>query len=209
MRRIMLVGMKCWAIAVTIVALAAVSPSQAATKYVVNSFKGTFAFQMHGITSFAPFFDGSSGKTNSGIASAPRQDIMRVGVFTSDGKSNLVGRTIATTDDGITTIVIDYSWTGLFTIVTNGLGTITIKAPTSSDIHSCKTGDGTPQSGCETFEGPETYAFVITGNSRTKALILTETDNPGGGAKIFMTGAAWTQDTTHSPGGGSSFPFPF
>jgi hypothetical protein len=203
----MLIGMKCWAI--TVVALVATSPSQAATKYNPDSLKGTFAFQMHGITSFAPFFDGTAGKTNSGIATAPRQDIMRVGLLISDGKSNLVGRTIATTDDGITTIVIDYNWTGKYIMVTNGLGTITINAPTGADINSCTSGDGTPQSGCSAFEGPETYAFVITGNSKTKAIILTETDNPGGGAKIFLTGAAWTQNTTHSPGGGSSFPFPF
>ncbi len=207
MRRIMLIGMKCWAIAV--VALVAASPSQAATKYVADSLKGTFAFQLHGITSFAPFFDGTAGKTNSGIASAPRQDIMRVGVFTSDAKSNLVGRTVATTDDGITTVVIDYNWTGVYTVTSNGLGTITIHAPTDADINSCKTGDGTPQTGCAAFEGVETYEFVISGNGGTKAIILTETDNAGGGAKIFLTGAAWTQNTSHSPGGGSSFPFPF
>src|SRR6202521_5620732 len=136
MRRIMLIGMKWGAIAV--VAMVAASTSQAATRYVASNLKGVFAFQLHGLTSFAPFFDGSSGKTNSGIASAPRQDIMRVGVFTSDGKSNLVGRTIATTDDGISTVVIDYNWTGIYSITNNGLGTITIHAPTNSDINSCK-----------------------------------------------------------------------
>jgi hypothetical protein len=208
MRRIMLIGMKWGTIAV--VAMVAVSTSQAATRYVASNLKGVFAFQLHGQTSFAPFFDGSSGKTNSGIATVPRQDIMRCGVFTCDGKSNLVGRTIATTDDGISTVVIDYNWKGLFTISTNGLGTITIHAPTNSDINSCKTGDGTPQGGCAAFEGVETYVFVISGSTRARSIILTETDNAGGGAKIFLTGAAWTQNTQHaSSSGGSSFPFPF
>ncbi|MGD0652449.1 MAG: hypothetical protein ABSA97_15130 [Verrucomicrobiia bacterium] len=188
----------------------AVATSGEAAKFRAGSLKGTFVFQLHGVTSFAPFYDGTAGKTNSGIATAPRQDILRVGVFTSDGKGNLVGRTIATTDDGISTVVIDYNWTGTYSVSTNrdGTGTMTINAPTGADINSCKSGDGTSQSGCEAFEGVETYAIVISGDNKGKAVGMIQTDNAGGGAKIFLTGGARTQSTSKG-GGGSSFPFPF
>ena len=188
-------------------ALAVATASEAA-KFKASSLKGTFVFQLHGVTSFAPFYDGTAGKTNSSIATAPRQDIMRVGVFASDGKGNLAGRTISTTDDGISTVVIDYNWTGTYSVSTNGdgTGTMTINAPTS--INSCKSGDGIPQSGCETLEGTETYAIVISGDTKGKAVGMIQTDNAGGGAKIFLTGGARTQNTSKG-GGGSSFPFPF
>src|SRR5262245_25761330 len=59
-----------------------------------KNLKGTYTFRLVPATSFAPFVAGS------GVESAPRQDILRVGVFTADGNGNLTGRTIATTDDG-------------------------------------------------------------------------------------------------------------
>jgi hypothetical protein len=190
-----------------VLGLMAVNVSQAA-KYGPTTIKGKFVFKVQGLISFAPFYDGTAGKTNSGIATAPRQDILRVGVMTSDGKGNLTGRTIATTDDGITTVVIDFNWTGSYTVSTNGdgTGTLTINAPTSEDINSCKSGDGTPLGGCASFEGAETYSFVISGNNHEKVLSLIETDNASGGAKIFLTGSIWTQNT--QPGGGGSFSFP-
>ena len=189
-------------------ALAVATASEAA-KFKASSLKGTFVFQLHGVTSFAPFYDGTAGKTNSGIATAPRQDILRVGVFASDGKGNLAGRTISTTDDGISTVVIDYNWTGTYSVSTNGdgTGTMTINAPSAADINSCKSGNGTPLSGCETLEGAETYAIVISGDTKGKAVGMIQTDNPGG-AKIFLTGGARTQNTSKG-GGGSDFPFPF
>jgi len=187
----------------------AVAGTTEANHYSEGSLKGKFSLQFHGQTSFAPFYDGTAGKTNSGIATAPRQDILRVGVMTADGKGNLNGRMISTTDDGVTTIVIDYNWTGSYSFSTNGdgTGTLIINAPADADINSCRTGDGAPLSGCAAFEGAETYAFVISGNSRQKSLSLTETDNAAGGAKIFLVGAAWTQDTQGT--GGSAFSFPF
>ena len=190
-------------------ALAVATASQAA-QFKTGSLKGTFVFQLHGVTSFAPFYDGTAGKTNSGISTAPRQDILRVGVFTSDGKGNLKGRAISTTDDGISTIVIDYYWTGTYSVSTNGdgTGTMTINAPTAANINSCKSGNGTPLSGCETLEGAETYAIVISGDTKGKAVGMIQTDNAGGGARIFLTGGARTQNTSKG-GGGSSFPFPF
>lgn len=174
-----------------------------------SAFKGIYAFRFWGATSFAPFYDGTAGKTNSGIATAPRQDVLRVGVFKSDGKGNLTGHTIATTDDGVTTVVIDYNWTGTYSVSTNGdgTGTMIINAASAPEINSCKTGDGTPVSGCEAFEGAQTYAFAITGSRKQRAVTFIETDNASGGAKIFLQGSATFQDGTGSGGGGFNIPF--
>ena len=43
---------------------------------------------------------------------------------------------------------------------------------------------------CATFEGPESYAFVLNQHGEDKTLDLIQTDNDGGGAKIFLTGQA-------------------
>ena len=176
-----------------------------------SAIKGTYAFRMSGATSFAPFYDGSAGKTNSGVATAPRQDVLRVGVFKTDGKGGLTGRTIATTDDGLSTVVIDFNWTGTYAVSTNGdgTGTMTINAPTAANINSCMSGDGAPLSGCEAYEGTETYAFVVSGSKQEHTLNLIETDNAGGGAKIFMHGTATLQIPKKGGGGGGGIGFPF
>ena len=46
---------------------------------------------------------------------------------------------------------------------------------------------------CATFEGPETYAFVVNNHGPQKLLSLIQTDNEGGGAKVFLTGEAQRQ----------------
>ncbi len=155
-----------------------------------QSLNGTLSFRMVPATSFAPFFDGTAGKPDSGIATAPRQDILRVGVFTADGNGNLTGRTIATTDDGLTTVVIDFTWTGTYTVNGDGTGTMKINTADNEVITSCVDGDGVAVTGCDAFEGPETYAFVLNRHGEDKLVSLTQTDNVGGGAKIFLTGEA-------------------
>ena len=126
------------------------------------------------------------------MATAPRQDILRVGVFTADGAGNLKGRTIATTDDGLVTLKIDFDWTGTYTLNDMGLGEIVIDAPLAADINSCVNGDNppVPQAGCEAFEGLERFAFVLNPHGDDKLVSLIQTDNDGGGAKIFLTGDA-------------------
>ena len=49
---------------------------------------------------------------------------------------------------------------------------------------------------CPTFEGPETYAISIT---RNRGLKLVQTDNVGGGAKIFLQGEAFSQGSGTVP----------
>src|SRR6188768_3613456 len=71
--------------------------------------KGTYTFRMTPAVSFAPWYDGTNGR-DSGVTTAPRQDILRVGTFTANGRGAISGHTIATTDDGATTVVIDFTW---------------------------------------------------------------------------------------------------
>jgi hypothetical protein len=152
-----------------------------------NKLRGTYTYRLVPATSFAPF------QPASGVATAPRQDILRVGVFTADGAGNLKGRAIATTDDGLTTVKIDFNWTGTYTLDTQGLGEMLINAPALVDINSCVDGTITlvvPVANCHLFEGAERYAFVLNPHGDDKLVNMIQTDNEGGGAKIFLTGEA-------------------
>jgi len=158
-----------------------------------HHFKGDYTFRFTPVTSFAPWYDGTSGKPDSGVATAPRQDILRVGTFTASatpgpgGTGTVAGHTIATTDDGLTTVVIDFTWSGTFTISDDGTGKLDITAVTVDDA-SCTPAQ--PLGDCATFEGLESYAFVINRHGAEKTVSLIQTDNLGGGAKIFLTGDA-------------------
>ncbi len=149
--------------------------------------KGTFSFRLTPATSFAPFYDGTAGKPLSGVATAPRQDILRVGVFTADGAGGLTGHAIATTDDGGTTLIIDFTFSGTYTVNTDGTGTANV---TPVALGSCVNGDGVAVTGCLAFEGPERYAFVLSRHGDDKVMDLIQIDNAGGGAKVFLTGQA-------------------
>ena len=135
-------------------------------KYSVRSFKGAYSFRLVPATSFAPL------SATSGVGTAPRQDFLRVGAFVADGSGGVKGRMVATTDDSAgTTIVRDFKFTGVYTVDTDGFGTLTL----------------TPEAGT-VDEGVETYAIKL--NDRAKLAHLIQTDNDGGGAKIFLTGDA-------------------
>ena len=148
--------------------------------------KGDYSFRLVPATSFAPFYDGTNGK-DSGVVTAPRQDILRVGTFTADSNGGVSGHVISTTDDGLTTVVIDYTFTGTYTLNPDGTGTLAISAITLDD-DSCTPAQAAGD--CATFEGPESYAFVLNQHGEDKSLDLIQTDNEGGGAKIFLTGQA-------------------
>jgi len=148
------------------------------------SVNGTYSFRLVPATSFAAI------STLGGVATAPRQDILRVGVFTADGAGHLTaGRTLATTDtnDG-KTILIDFTWTGTYSVNPDGTGVLKINDPPLSAQTCTNTTAASPSPGaCATDEeGAETYSIVV--NDQT--IELTQTDNEGSGAKIFMTGQA-------------------
>jgi hypothetical protein len=148
--------------------------------------RGGYTFRLTPVTSFAPFFDGSNGK-DSGVVTAPRQDILRVGTLKADGFGNVTGHTIATTDDGLTTVVIDFTWSGTYVVNDDGTGSLSIATVNVTDA-SCTPAQAAGQ--CALFEGAETYAFVINRHGEDKTVSLIQTDNEGGGAKIFLTGEA-------------------
>jgi hypothetical protein len=148
--------------------------------------RGTYTYRLVPATSFAPFFDGTNGK-DSGVVSAPRQDVLRVGTLALDGKGGFVGHTIATTDDGLTTVVIDFTTAGTYTVNSDGTGALAVTTVNVTDA-SCVPAQAAGV--CATFEGPETYAFVVNSHAADKLLSLIQTDNDGGGAKIFLTGDA-------------------
>jgi len=155
-----------------------------------HPFKGDYSFRLTPVTSFAPWYDGTNGK-DSGVVTAPRQDILRVGTFTADDHGNVSsGHTIATTDDGLTTVVIDFTWSGTYQVNADGTGSLDVTIVNVTDA-SCTPAQLPGQ--CATFESPESYAFVMNDHGEDKRVSLIETDNVGGGAKIFLTGEASRQ----------------
>jgi hypothetical protein len=151
-----------------------------------NKMNGSYSFRLTPVTSFAPWYDGTNGK-DSGVITAPRQDILRVGVYKTQGKDMISGHTIATTDDGLTTVVVDFTWSGTFEVNNDGTGKLHVTTVNVTDA-SCTPAQAAGV--CATFEGPEEYAFVINDHGDEKLVSLIQTDNVGGGAKIFLTGEA-------------------
>jgi hypothetical protein len=168
------------------------------------SVKGHYSFRMTPAKSFSANAPGDTG----GIANSPRQDVLRVGVFSADGSGNLSGHTMATTDtiQGKTWLVI-FDWTGKYVVNGDGTGFFSVDAVTNmvcTDMTVAHTGPtphpvttgGTPLSGntacptgADSIEGHEDYAFVFA-TPGGKRFEFMQIDNDGGGAKIFMTGSA-------------------
>jgi len=139
--------------------------------------RGLYTFRLTPATSLAPF---------AGAPKTARQDVLRVGTFkAADG--NVTGHTIATTDDGTTTVVVDFTWSGTYTVNEDGTGSLSVTTVTITDA-SCTPAQTAGQ--CATFEGPETFAFVLNPHGEDKTISLIETDNQDGGPKIFLTGDA-------------------
>lgn len=147
---------------------------------------GDYSFHLTPVVSFAPFYSAAGGR-DSGVLTAPRQDILRVGTFVADGLGAVTGHTIATTDDGATTVVVDFTFSGTYTVNSDGTGKLEITTVNVTDA-SCTPAQAPGD--CATFEGPETYAFVLNRHGEPKTVSLIQTDNDGGGAKIFLTGEA-------------------
>lgn len=163
--------------------------------------RGRYSFRMTPVKSFSADDLGNLG----GLASAPRQDILRVGVFAADGEGNLQGRTIATTDTNAgATWIITFDWTGKYAVNPDGTGFFSVNTisnlvctnttlPHSGNTPHPVAAGGTPLAGnvgCpEDVEGHEDYAFVFTTRGG-KRLEFIQTDNDGGGSKIFLTGVA-------------------
>lgn len=155
--------------------------------------KGTFSFRLVPATSFSAVAPTDPG----GVASAPRQDTLRVGVFTANGAGAITaGHTLATTDTNAgATLLIDFSWTGTYAVNPDGTGSLSVNTPTFP-FNSCTDTTASPPAAgtcVSSFETAETYAIVLNRHGDDKTVELIQTDNVGGGAKIFMTGQAKKQ----------------
>jgi len=155
--------------------------------------RGTFSFRLVPAKSFSADAPGDPGD----IAGAPRQDILRVGVFTANGAGGITaGHTLATTDTNAgATFLIDFSWTGTYTVNPDGTGTLKIADPllvaqTCTDTTAVSP---SPLPCVSDDEGAETYAIVINRHGDDKTIDMIQTDNVGSGAKIFLTGQAKRQ----------------
>ncbi len=148
--------------------------------------KGNFAFRLVSVKSF------SAESGTSGLAGAPHQDILRVGVLTIQGNCTLTATVRATVDDnnGLTRLV-HFTWTGTASTPVGGLGELRVHPGTPScfDSTAFTFSGGKPAVTCPTdVEGDEEYEYVIV---KERGLELIQSDNAGGGgAKIFMTGRA-------------------
>jgi len=151
--------------------------SATTTTFSLSDLSSTFTFRLFPVESFAPFLNPATcpSAPDAGVCTAPRQDILRVGVITFDGSGGVTGHTLATTDDGQTTVLKDFNFSGTYTVNADGTGTLSI-SPTAPIAD----------------EGAETYSFVVNKGAvnRPGTVDLAETDNTGGGAKIFLTGQA-------------------
>ena len=182
-------------VALSIVALLLVAmapPASAQCNASNANLLGTYAFRLVPAKGFSADLANASDPGN--VHTAPRQDILRVGVFTADGCGNISGgHTLATTDTNAgDTWLINFTWTGGYTLNSDLTGTLNITSATESlctDMTLSPGGTIVPCIGNE--ETAETYSISV---SATNGVQLAETDNlEGGGAKIFMTGKAIQQ----------------
>ena len=168
------------------------SGASAVKSFSTASLKGRYVYHLDPATSFGGTVLGDAG----GVTAAPRQNVMRVGYIDWDGLGNILNaRAFEVTDDNNgNTIVIDFVWTGTYTVNADGTGTLTVATATATDA-SC-----TPAQLpgiCATLVGaPETYNLVVS--KRYSSVSLVETDNSGG-AKIFLNGEAIRQFRVTTP----------
>jgi len=120
-----------------------------ATSYSVASLQGRYVYHLDPATSFGGTVLGDAG----GVAMALRQSVMRVGYIDWDGLGNVLNaRAFTVTDDNSgDTIVIDYKWTGTYTVNPDGTGTLTATTATTTD------------SGCTPVQAPGKCATILTG----------------------------------------------
>lgn len=88
---------------------------------------GVYSFRLDPATGFAA--DLASTTTDPGnVAGAARQSVGQAGQFTADGNGNITaGESFVTTDDNSgNTVLIDYTWTGSYSLAGDGTGSLTV-----------------------------------------------------------------------------------
>ena len=152
--------------------------ASAVTSYSVASLRGRYVYHLDPATSFGGTVLGDTG----GVTAALRQNVMRVGYIDWDGLGNVLNaRAFAVTDDNNgDTIVIDYKWTGTYTVNPDGTGTLTVTTATTTDSGCTPV---QPPGNCATIlvatgAGFETYSLVVGKRYSTVSLAETDTSVP-------------------------------
>jgi hypothetical protein len=126
-----------------------------------------------------------------------RQDVLRIGVLKMDGYGNASGRITATSIDNTgATWIIDFNFTGPYTLHPDGTGYLKIN-PTAAGMvcQNSTTIPVTPVACPVGVEPSQLFAFVFGFNHfDSKEIFLTEVSNVNAGtSKVFLTGVAKLQ----------------
>ncbi len=128
-------------IALSIAALLVVAIARAASAACSGTacLKGTYAFRLDPATGFDANLASTTDPGN--VGGALRQNVTRAGQFTANGSGSpgtiTAGETFATTDDNSgNTYLIDFTWTGSYTVNSDLTGTLSIN-PDSSSSWKC------------------------------------------------------------------------
>lgn len=149
-----------------------------------GSLTRTWPLRLGPATSFAAIAPGDP----AGVATAPRQTVLKVGYVTWTGLTLASGRMIATTEDNTgATVIVDYTWQGTYTMNSDGTGFLNV-TPIVMDPTSCTPAQASGV--CPTLVGPETYAFTIS-KSHQQLFLMQVSSTVG--PKIFLYGDAQAQ----------------
>ena len=132
------------ALSIAALLLVAVAPPASAGCTGAACLSGTYAFRLDPATSFAANLAFVPTSDPGQVGTAPSQDVIRAGQFTSDGNGHITaGETFVVSDDPngtLKTFLIDYNFTGTYTPdgsdSTNTLGTLSV-APDPSSSWKC------------------------------------------------------------------------
>ncbi len=153
-------------------------------------FKGEFTFRLAPAKSFTASLASAGDPGNVGSAPLQKMSLVRTGVLQADGLGGVTGHTQTTVDDQYgNTLLVDYLWTGTYTLNGDLAGILSI-TPVPANYWLC-TDMNVPTTCSGTEVGPESYAISLS--LTYDILNMVETDNIGGGGKIFMTGQALKQ----------------
>ncbi len=159
-----------------------------------NDLAGRYTYRLGSAKSFSPDAYNAADNDPGNLAGALPQSVLRLGVFGIEQNCSVSsGRAISTNDSETgATRTIDLNFTGTITPNPDGTGTMVI---TFHGTNSCidMTVDPPSNAGACDFSGvKERYAVVF--NKKAKTLDMIQTNNVGGGAKIFLTGTAQRRD---------------
>jgi len=177
-----------------LIGYASVSAPAAYQSVRCSDLAGKYTYHLNSLKTFSADAYNGAADDPGNLAGALPQSVLRLGVFTIEQNCSVSsGRAITTNDtDAGTTRSIDLNFTGTMTQNSDGTGVMVI---TFGITNACSdmTVDPPSSAGACDFSGvKERYAVVF--NKKLKTVDMIQTNNVGGGAKIFLTGIAQRRD---------------